>query len=104
MALQAPWASRGLCQLKRPARLAHMARDMVWTGLARLEELGLIRRVKQRIRIGWVSLQATSLYIFGTSGRSGLCAVAAYPIIFRQTEPTALRLASITMGPPKDPS
>jgi hypothetical protein len=47
-------------------RLCHMARDTVWTGLQRLEQLGLIRKVKQRIRIGWVSRQATSIYVFST--------------------------------------
>jgi hypothetical protein len=45
-------------------RLCHMARDTVWTGLKRLERLGLIRKVKQRIQIGWCSRQATSVYVF----------------------------------------
>jgi hypothetical protein len=31
-------------------RLCHMARETVWTGLATLQELGLIRKLKQRIR------------------------------------------------------
>jgi hypothetical protein len=45
-------------------RLGHMARETVWAGLARLEELGLVRRVKQRVRVGWVSRQATNCYVF----------------------------------------
>jgi hypothetical protein len=45
-------------------RLCHMATDTVWRGLARLEQLGLIRRVKRRVRVAWATRQATSLYVF----------------------------------------
>jgi hypothetical protein len=53
------------------ARLTHMATDTVWRGLARLEQLGLIRKVKRRVRVAWTSRQATSLYIFraGTNAK-----------------------------------
>jgi hypothetical protein len=45
-------------------RLCRMATDTVWRGLARLEQLGLIRKVKRRVRVAWTSRQATSIYIF----------------------------------------
>jgi hypothetical protein len=45
-------------------RLCHMATDTVWRGLARLEQLGLIQKVRRRVRVAWATRQATSLYIF----------------------------------------
>jgi hypothetical protein len=42
-----------------------MARATVWEGLAKLESLGLIWKIRRRVRVGWVSRQATSIYVFG---------------------------------------
>jgi hypothetical protein len=63
-------------------RLAHMARQTVCTGLARLEHLGLIRKVKQRVRVGWVSRQATNLYVFvvGTTESNQCTPYRAIPV------------------------
>jgi hypothetical protein len=44
-------------------RLGHIARETVWAGLARLEELGLVQKVNRRVKIGWVSRQATNTYL-----------------------------------------
>jgi hypothetical protein len=60
-------------------RLGHMARETVWAGLARLEELGIVQRIKRRVRVPWLgrnaSRQATNCYIFrapetGFAGRT----------------------------------
>lgn len=48
-------------------RLCHMARETVWAGLRRLEEQGLVQKVKQRVRVAWASRQATSVYVFRTA-------------------------------------
>lgn len=54
----------------RLQKLAHMARDTVWKGLARLEELGLLHRVKQRVKVRWglglATRQATNIYVLDT--------------------------------------
>ena len=49
-------------------RLAHMARETVASGLHRLEQLGLLSRIKRRIREAWHNggvrtRQATSAYL-----------------------------------------
>jgi hypothetical protein len=49
-------------------RLAHVARATVAAGLRRLEELGLLSRVKRRVRVLWAnggqqSRQAASAYV-----------------------------------------
>ena len=49
------------------AKLAHMARGTIATGLAKLEDLGLIARIKRRVRMSWcrggqASRQTTSCY------------------------------------------
>jgi hypothetical protein len=48
-------------------KLAHVAKDTVAAGLSKLEGLGLIQRIKRRVRMSWHqggsrSLQATSCY------------------------------------------
>ncbi len=48
-------------------KLAHVAKDTVSHGLAKLESLGLIERIKRRVRLSWhqggqASRQATSCY------------------------------------------
>lgn len=46
----------------RLQRLAHASRDSVVRAIRRLEELGLLRKTKRRVRIGWASRQVTNLY------------------------------------------
>jgi hypothetical protein len=51
-------------------RLCHIARATVADGLRALERLGVLSRVKHRIRVGWRSLQATSSYVLHPPGRT----------------------------------
>ncbi len=49
-------------------RLAHMARETIADGLRRLEALGVLSRIKRRVRLAWAngghaSRQATSAYV-----------------------------------------
>lgn len=49
-------------------RLAHMARETVAEGLRRLEGVGLLSRIKRRVRLSWAnggqaSRQATNAYV-----------------------------------------
>lgn len=46
----------------RLQRLAHVSRDTVARGIARLEALGVLRKTRRRVRIGWASRQVTNLY------------------------------------------
>jgi len=42
--------------------VAHVSRDTVARGIARLIELGVVRKTRRRVRIGWASRQVTNLY------------------------------------------
>jgi hypothetical protein len=60
-----PWCSASYTRL---AKLAHMARSMVSGAIRRFEELGLLKRIKRRVRVAWggvvASRQATNGYVF----------------------------------------
>jgi DNA-binding Lrp family transcriptional regulator len=42
------------------ARLTHMAKDTIRLGLRKLEELGLIQRIKHRVRVRWLGCSVAS--------------------------------------------
>jgi hypothetical protein len=82
-------------------RLTHMARDTVWTGLARLEQLGLIRKVRRRVRVGWATRTATSIYVFagGISRHYG----AKFPLLASESgDRTPLREIPKKEAPEKE--
>ena len=65
-------------------RLAHMARATVAAGLRRLEELGLLSRIKRRVRVLWAhggqqSRQAANAYVLRTP--AGDCEFSARTVI-----------------------
>ena len=65
-------------------RLAHVARATVAAGLRRLEELGLLSRVKRRVRVVWAnggqqSRQAASAYVLRVP--AGNCEFSARTVI-----------------------
>ncbi len=64
-----PGADRAVVSYTALQRLAHMARETIARGLRALEGLGLLARVKRRIRFAWghgavASRQAVSCYVF----------------------------------------
>lgn len=65
-----PGSDRLTVSYSRLQRLAHMARDTIARGLARLEDLGLFRKVKRRVKMTWgrgvASRQATNMYVLST--------------------------------------
>ena len=68
-------------------RLAHVARATVAAGLRRLEELGLLSRVKRRVRVLWAnggqqSRQAASAYVLHAP--AGDCEFSARTVIREQ--------------------
>lgn len=67
---RAPGSDRLCASYSKLQRLAHMARDTIARGISRLESLGLIRRVKQRVMVRWglgiASRQATNGYVLNT--------------------------------------
>ena len=68
-------------------RLAHVARATVAAGLRRLEELGLLSRVKRRVRVLWAnggqqSRQAVSAYVLHVP--AGDCEFSARTVIREQ--------------------
>ena len=68
-------------------RLAHIARATVAAGLRRLEELGLLSRIKRRVRMLWAhggqqSRQAASAYVLHAP--AGDCEFSAQTVIGEQ--------------------
>lgn len=59
-----PGRRQAVVSLRRLARLTGMCKQSVLDGLARLYETGLLRRYRQRQRIGWASRQASNRYEF----------------------------------------
>jgi hypothetical protein len=69
-----PGSDRLSVSYTRLQQLAHQARDTVCRGLRRLGELGLLDRVRRRVRVVWgggvASRQATNVYILRTATES----------------------------------
>lgn len=63
---RAPGQSLFSVSYSKLQRLAHVSRDTVWRGIARLEALGLIAKTKRRVLVRWAlgiaSRQATNAY------------------------------------------
>lgn len=61
-ACRAPGSAMLSVSYSRLQRLAHVSRDTVARGIARLVELGVVRKTRRRVRLGWASRQVTNLY------------------------------------------
>lgn len=61
-ACRAPGSAMLSVSYSRLQRLARVSRDTVARGIARLEALGVLRKTRRRVRIGWASRQVTNLY------------------------------------------
>ncbi len=59
---RAPGSAMLSVSYSRLQRLAHVSRDTVARGIARLVELGVVRKTRRRVRLGWASRQVTNLY------------------------------------------
>lgn len=67
-ACRAPGADRLTASYSKLQALAHMARATIAAGIASLERLGILARIKRRVRVRWAlgiaSRQAANGYVF----------------------------------------
>lgn len=65
-----PGTARACVSYSSLERLTRQARATVVAGIARLVELRVLAKIKQRVRIGWASRQGTNGYTFSPPART----------------------------------